>query len=304
MDAGKQTEGQAGGTGLAAFASHPRNWRSNRYVYPVCSRRSGGISIGVNLNPDKACNFDCVYCQVDRTVPSPIRRVELGLLGAELGQMLEAAAGGRLLDEPEFRDLPEPLRRINDIAFSGDGEPTACPQFAEAVGIADELAVRAGQAGLPDGSPKLVLITNATLFERAAVRAGLERLHARRGEIWGKLEAGSEEYYRRVERTTIPLARVIGNLAWAAARWPIVIQSCFMRLDGQGPGDGEIAAYCDRLDEVRAAGPISLVQVYTVARPPAESFVTPLTGDEVDRIVSQVRARLPGLAVRPFYGPQ
>ncbi len=53
------------------FTQHSRSWQSNRYVYPVISRRSKGLSIGVNLNPDKVCNFDCVYCCVDRTHPTP-----------------------------------------------------------------------------------------------------------------------------------------------------------------------------------------------------------------------------------------
>ena len=51
---------------LPQFAAHPRTYHENKFVYPVLSRRSGGISIGVNLNPDKICNFDCIYCQVDR----------------------------------------------------------------------------------------------------------------------------------------------------------------------------------------------------------------------------------------------
>ena len=46
------------------FQTHSRNlFQDNRFVYAVVSRRSGGVSIGVNLNPDKYCNFDCVYCQ-------------------------------------------------------------------------------------------------------------------------------------------------------------------------------------------------------------------------------------------------
>ena len=48
------------------FQDHPRSFEANRYVYPVLSRRAGGISIGVNLNVDKVCNFHCVYCQVSR----------------------------------------------------------------------------------------------------------------------------------------------------------------------------------------------------------------------------------------------
>src|ERR1041384_5902109 len=58
------------------FTQHSRSWRENRYVYPVVSRRSKGLSIGVNLNPDKVCNFDCIYCCVDRKTPPVWRDVD------------------------------------------------------------------------------------------------------------------------------------------------------------------------------------------------------------------------------------
>lgn len=285
-----------------AWALHSRNWRANRYVYPVCSRRSRGISIGVNLNPDKVCNYDCVYCQVDRTEMGGPRDVDVDLLRAELGDMLARVRTGAIYDEPEFVDLPENLRRLNDIAFSGDGEPTTCPQFVQAVALSDELAN--DPAAADDQRPKLVLITNATMFSRPRVREGLDALHRHRGEIWGKLDAGTQDYYNTVERTSVPLSRVMENLCWAAACWPIVIQSLFMRLDGQGPDAAEIEAYCDRLAEIRQAGTIKLVQVYTVARPPAEHFVTPLSRSQVDAIGQRVRTRLADTPVECFYGPE
>ncbi|MCA9259705.1 MAG: hypothetical protein KDA61_10920, partial [Planctomycetales bacterium] len=68
---------------------HPRSYQTNRFVYPVLSRRSGGISLGVNLNPDKICNFDCVYCQVDRRVAPQVTEVDRDVLAAELVEMLE-----------------------------------------------------------------------------------------------------------------------------------------------------------------------------------------------------------------------
>src|SRR6059058_3249077 len=114
---------------LPLFTQHSRSWQRNRYVYPVVSRRSKGLSIGVNLNPDKICNFDCVYCQVDRTTPGGDRDVDLPRLRVELAAMLDAVTTGQLFRHERFRQTPQHLRRLNDIAFSGDGEPTTCPQF-------------------------------------------------------------------------------------------------------------------------------------------------------------------------------
>jgi len=221
------------------------------------------------------------------------------VLAAELADMLASAATGRLLAEPEFANLPADLKRVNDVAFSGDGEPTACPRFAEAVELAERAIVAAGV------DLTLVLITNGSLLDRPGVVRGLESLHRRRGaaQVWAKLDAGTEDFFRRIARTNVPFAHVLRNIAAVAKRWPIVIQSCFFRLAGQGPPADEIEAYCDRLGEIVSGGRIDLVQVYTVARPPAESSVSPLPAGEVDAIVARIVARLPGLAVRPFYGP-
>src|SRR4051794_40604881 len=147
---------------LPLFTQHSRSWRDNRYVYPVISRRSKGLSIGVNLNPDKVCNFDCIYCCVDRTVPATIREVDLEMLGDELKHMLELVTSGELFQQAPFDATPVHLRRLNDIAFSGDGEPTSFPKFEDACELSASLLQ---QAGL-EQSVKLVVITNATLFHQ------------------------------------------------------------------------------------------------------------------------------------------
>src|SRR5215213_6121094 len=108
---------------------HARRFAANRFVYPVLSRRSGGISIGVNLNPDKVCNFDCIYCQVDRRAESETQFVEMEQLLEELEETLKIAASGELFRHPPFDATPEKLRRLNDIALSGDGEPTTYRNF-------------------------------------------------------------------------------------------------------------------------------------------------------------------------------
>jgi wyosine [tRNA(Phe)-imidazoG37] synthetase (radical SAM superfamily) len=278
------------------FASHPRVFERNRYVYPVLSRRAGGISIGVNLNVDKVCNFDCVYCQVDRSESGEKEFVEIPRLVEELEAMLELVVSGRIYAEPRFAATPPPLRRLNDIALSGDGEPTTYRNFDQ---IAEACAAvrRRGPADL-----KLVLITNASMFHRPRVRRGLEILDANGGEIWAKLDVGSEAYYRRIIRSSIPLARILDNLREAARVRPIVIQSLFLRLEGQPPPPEEQDAYCDRLNEITASGGrIKRVQVYTVARPPAERFVSPLSNAEVDALAERV-CRRTGLEVAAFYG--
>jgi wyosine [tRNA(Phe)-imidazoG37] synthetase (radical SAM superfamily) len=267
-------------------AHHPRTWRENAYVYPVISRRSGGLSIGVNLNPDKACNFDCIYCQVDRTVPPAVRKVDPDRLRGELQSMIERAVNGELFASPPFDRVPIESRQIRDIAFSGDGEPTTSPQFLDAIRIAAGIRRQYGLDNV-----KLVLITDAAYLHKPLVKAGLEVMDAHNGEIWAKLDAGTEEYYRKVNRPNVPLSQVLDNIREAARQRPIVIQSLWMRIHGEGPPPGEIDAFAHRLREiVEAGGRIRLVQVYTVARQTAEPYVEPLTDAELETIAARVRS--------------
>lgn len=266
-----------------AFANHPRRWRDFLYVYPVISRRSRGLSIGINLNPDAACNFDCVYCSVDRSLPPKVRRVELPVLAAELEQMV--AGRTALFEEPEFRSIPAEWRRLNDFAFSGDGEPTASPAFPEAV----ELVARVRREARLD-DVKVVLITDACYLTRPAVAAALAVLDANGGEVWAKLDAGTEEYFRRVNRPNYPLEHVLANIQAAGQSRPLVIQSLFLRLNDAPPPAAEIEAYVGRLRTLLAGGTrIQLVQVYTVARRTAESYATALSEGELESIAGKVR---------------
>ncbi len=277
--------------------SHERSFETNRFVYPVLSRRSRGVSIGVNLNPDKICNFDCIYCQVDRTTTSETRFVEMQQLLEELDQMLALVSSGELFQSEHFSDVPKHLQRLNDIAFSGDGEPTTYKNFDEIIQACAELKQ---QHQLSD--VKMVLITNASMFHREHVKRGLEIMDANQGEIWAKLDAGSDDYYQLIERTSIPFQQILDNLEAAAQVRPLVIQSLFMQVNQEAPTEKELELYCDRLAQILAAGgQISLVQVYTIARRPAESFVTPLADHEVDRIVELVTSKT-GIQAVGYYG--
>jgi wyosine [tRNA(Phe)-imidazoG37] synthetase (radical SAM superfamily) len=276
------------------FAIHPRSFEENRYVYPVVSRRAGGVSIGVNLNLDKVCNFDCIYCQVNRTEMGEREFLELQRLADELEYAVELITSGRIYAGQRFSHVPERLRRLNDIALSGDGEPTTYRNFEDVVAVCAKVRQRHGLDEM-----KIVLITNATMFQRPHVRRGLELLDANHGEIWAKLDAGTEAYYDRVARSAIRFPKILDNLRWAASVRPIVIQTLFMNIQGEGPDESELAAYCDRLNEIVQSGKIKLVQIHTVARAPAEAYVSALSDERVEEIAEMVRGRT-GLEVAAY----
>lgn len=271
-----------------AWRRHERRWKDQRYVYAVVSRRSRGVSIGLNLVPGKACNFDCVYCQVNRAEAAAVPKVDPERLREELDAILQAEASGSLYTEEPFRALAPDERGVRDIAFSGDGEPTAYAHFNEAVRIAAQARIRFGLQ-----ATKLVLITNAAYLDRASVREALAIMDANNGEIWAKLDAGTEEYFRKVNRARLTLDRILSNIGDAARVRPLVIQSLWFRLRGEMPPAEEIAAYGDRLQHLIASGAkLKAVQLYTIARNPAEATVSALAGEELDQIASALKARL------------
>jgi wyosine [tRNA(Phe)-imidazoG37] synthetase (radical SAM superfamily) len=210
--------------------------------------------------------------------------------------MLDLALSGRIFEGEPLANTPAPLRRLNDLALSGDGEPTGSPLFADVVGLCAEVRRARGLDQV-----KIVLITNASLLDREGVRRALAVLDANNGEIWAKLDAGSEAYYRKVSRSRVPFQRILDNLREAALGRPIVIQTLFMRLGDQPPPAEEQELYCRRLLDILAAGGrINLVQIHTIARLPAESFASPLVNEEVDAAAELVRRRT-GLPVAAFY---
>jgi pyruvate-formate lyase-activating enzyme len=262
---------------------------ASRYAYAIVSRRARGLSIGVNLNPDKVCNFDCPYCQVDRTTPGGPARIDLPALGRELGALLERVRRGDLWAHPPFDTTAPALRRVADVAFAGDGEPTMPPEFPAAARAVRELRDRESP-GVP-----LRLLTNATLFHKDRVRAALADFD----ELWCKLDAGTEAYFHRVDGTRMPFRLALDNLLLVARERPIVVQSLFPAFNGAGPGEDEVAAWAERLCEiVETGGRIALVQVYTVARRPADPGVSALGRRSLEAIAE--RARSAGLKAEVF----
>jgi len=280
----------------AAVQDHTRQYAGFTYVYPVLSRRSRGLSLGVNLNPDKICNFDCIYCEVDRRIPGRASKVDVPQLRTELTALIRLVKNGGLDREPRFAGLPASLTRdIKDLAFSGDGEPTMVHRFAECVQAVADLRRAEGL-----DTTKIVLITDAAGLDKADVKRGLEIMDANRGEIWGKLDAGTEPYFRLVNRTAIRFDRILKNLLETARVRPIVIQSLFLKVHGEAMPACELDAYADRLNElVQGGAKIREVHAYTVARPTPEVFATRLSKDELEYLAGTIRKRT-GLPVLSF----
>ena len=127
-------------------------------------------------------------------------------------------------------------------------------------------------------------------------------LDANNGEIWAKLDAGTEAYYREVARSAVSFQRILDNLLLAARVRPIVIQSLFMRLREQPPSPAEQEAYCDRLarDHGRR-GPDQAGADSHHCPPAGRTLGRRASNEEVDALAELVRLRT-GLPVAAFYG--
>lgn len=227
------------------------------YIYPVVSRRAGGVSIGVNLNVNNACNWACVYCQVDdlsRGGPPPI---DLELLDAELRRFLSDALDGDFM----ARAVPPEARRLMDVAFSGNGEPTSAAEFPAAVRLVR--AALAERGLLPE--VKIRLITNGSLVHRPAVQAGLREIGDAGGEVWFKIDRVGEAATRAVNGVPQSPAAVRRHLETCAGLAPTWVQTCWFAMDGKVPSAAEQEAYCDFLRPF--AGRIAGIHLYGLARP-------------------------------------
>lgn len=258
-----QTLNPTGQAGLDTAFGRPRNFLNYRFAYAVISQRARGLSIGVNLNPDKHCNFDCFYCEVNRDEIPHDRELDVKVMSAELQNLLGLVYENKLREAAWFRHLPEELLQLKSVALSGDGEPTLCQKFGEVV---REVVHIRSQGKFPFF--KIVLITNTAGLNLPETRVGLQLLTTQ-DEIWVKLDAGTQDYMNQVNRPDITLRKVLANILLIGRERPVIIQSLFPLIADAEPPPGEIEQYVQRLQELKAGGAqIAMVQIYSAHRPP------------------------------------
>jgi len=244
--------------------NHDRDVAGMTYVYPVVSRRAGGVSLGVNLNPNNACNWRCIYCQVPdlkRGGPPPI---DLARLEDELRRMLEAIVYGHFMAS----QVPEGMRRLNDVALSGNGEPTSAPEFPAVVELIGRVLADFGLLG----RVKLVLISNGSLAGKPRVRAGLRAMAGLGGEVWFKFDRATRAGLSQINDTESDPERHYQRLKIVAGLCPTWMQTCMFALDGAPPSEAELDAWLALLARaVEEAVPLRGVLLYGLARPSSQA---------------------------------
>jgi wyosine [tRNA(Phe)-imidazoG37] synthetase (radical SAM superfamily) len=271
---------------------HSRDSAGLRYVYPVISRRAGGVSVGINLNTNNACNWRCIYCQVPNLELGSAPPVDVEQLEKELRGFLYELLHGDFIQQR----VPEGARRIHDIALSGNGEPTSAAEFVQVIEVVGKLRQ---ELSLP-ATIKLVLITNGSLMHRDNVQQGIRLMAQCNGEVWFKLDRATAQGMHLVNNTRQNMAKVQRNLVTAIELCPTWLQTCWFAMDGVAPDEQDEDAYLEFLagllhENIRPQG----VLLYTLARPslqPEAPRLTMLSANQLELFAERIRAL--GMAVK------
>jgi wyosine [tRNA(Phe)-imidazoG37] synthetase (radical SAM superfamily) len=245
---------------------HDRDSAGLVYVYPVVSRRAGGVSVGINLNPNDACNWRCVYCQVPGLVFGMAPEIDLPRLEAELRGFTNDLVHGDFMR----KHVPAGSRVWKDVAFSGNGEPTSSKQFPEAVGIVSRVLRELDHLG----KVEVVLITNGSLVHQEHVQRGLRAMKEIGGVVWFKLDSATDAGEARINASKLGVARARANLEIAARACSTWIQTLMFGWSRDGathehgrPRPEEEKAYLDFVrDLVERRVPVKGVLLYGLAR--------------------------------------
>jgi wyosine [tRNA(Phe)-imidazoG37] synthetase (radical SAM superfamily) len=265
---------------------HNRDVSGLTYVYPVVSRRAGGVSIGINLNVNNACNWRCVYCQVPNLKRGTPDNIDLLLLEKELRGFLNQLLHGDFME----RYVAEGDRHLKD------GEPTSAKEFPEVITLVEKVLndfklLDDEHPIIKDQPIKVRLITNGSLMDKDHVLNSVRHLAKVHGEVWFKVDGGSPEDVARVNDVNINIASVIKRLKACAAACPTFVQTCMFGLDGKPPSESHVAAYINLLMEVK--NDIKGVHLYGLARPSYQveaPRLSRLSAESLEKIADKIRA--------------
>ena len=270
--------------------NHRRDVLGLRYVYPVISRRAGGLSIGINFNTNNACNWQCVYCQVPNLSLGSAPPLDLVLLEKELRFFLEQVLTGHFYEDFQ---IETDKRVIKDIALSGNGEPTSVKEFAEAVALISTIAK---QMTVPK-TAKYVLITNGSLIHQAKVQQGLQILAQTGGELWFKFDSATLEGRKQLNHAAISQQNYVANLKLAIQLCPTWLQTCFFAMDGVLLSESEQLAYLALIEQIKDLSGFQGVLLYSLARPSLQTEADRLTSANLEQL-TEFADKIKNLGVR------
>ncbi|MDC0423038.1 radical SAM protein [Methylophilaceae bacterium] len=261
--------------------NHDRRIFKGKYIYPVVSRRADGLSIGINLNTNSACNWQCIYCEVPdlkRGKPEPI---DLALLREELIYWLN-----QVIHHDFLGKHTEPGTLLRDIAFSGNGEPTAAKEFGEAIKIVMEQI----ENFKLKNKITIRLITNGSYLDRPSTQKAWEQLQNLNREIWFKIDAIDPVESKRINQINISTKSVISNLQSSIKISPTIIQTCILKINNELPSIQTINHYINFLKPFESN--LKAIHLYSLARPTEQKssdLIERLSNDELNSVADNIK---------------
>lgn len=235
--------------------NHNRDIFKTRYVYPVVSRRAGGLSLGINLNTNNACNWQCIYCEVPNLTRGKPDPIDLNLLRVELQDWLKNLVEGGFIEKHT-----DPGTRFKDIALSGNGEPTACKEFKSVLRVIEEEFT----ACKCPTDIKIRLITNGSYLSEKEVQDAWQEMPLEK-EIWFKIDSANTLTIQQLNQVNLTQNQIRKNLESALSVSSTVIQTCLTKINGQLPQESEICEYVRLLKPYEKK--IKSIHLYSLARP-------------------------------------
>jgi wyosine [tRNA(Phe)-imidazoG37] synthetase (radical SAM superfamily) len=272
---------------LLTPSNHDRRIAGLKYIYPVISRRAGGLSIGVNFNTNNACNWRCIYCQVPDLKAGNAPEMDFDLLAEELRYFLDEVLHGDFFRQYQ---LEPHLQSIKDIAISGNGEPTSLKSFAKAAVLIAEIATEFGI--FP--AAKFVLISNGSLIHQLEVQKGLQIMANFNGELWFKLDSATESGRKLINNTGQNQKKLIDHLQIASSLIPTRLQTCMLHFQNQLWTQNEKQAYLTLLKTLQDKHIVlQSIMLYSIARqslqPEAEQLSNPCI-EEMQAFAEDIKA--------------
>ena len=265
---------------ILTITNHDRNTFQGKYIYPVVSRRAGGLSLGINLNTNNACNWQCIYCEVPNLVRGKPETIDLYELENELDYWLD-----QIVNKSFLSQYTKSKTEFKDIAFSGNGEPTASKQFKDVISILikkideyklDRIIIR--------------LITNGSYMAKPETQEALSLLSNLKREIWFKIDQTNKDGVKIINQVSLSISSVKKNLEASLKNNPTVIQTCLFKLNEELPSLQSLEDYIKFMEPYKDK--IKGIHLYSLARKSEqtnEHKLTRLTVSELKVIADKIK---------------
>lgn len=220
---------------------------------PIFSRRLG-VSLGINLIPNKTCNLNCVYCEVGSTIQFSTERKDFYPTESIIQEI------------KDFLKNHDPSQKIDAFTFSGAGEPTLAANLGEIIRFLKNQKLKA----------KIVVITNSILLNNPAVIEDLLLADI----VMPSLDAATQDLFQKIDRSKdYHIQDVINGLIHFRKKFSGKLElEIFLAYDEQLEPD-QIKAYQKAIDQIKPDS----IDINTLDRLGANSELVTISSEKVEK---------------------